>query len=431
MPRTGSSRNAFSFLHAADLRLDTPMGGVRPLPPNVAGIVRDAPLGAFDALVDLALAREVAFVVLAGGLCESARQDIRNQHRLLEGLIRLDGARIPVLIALGPDDPRGTWLGIPAWPSNVTFFPDGDVEGLRVERDNELLAVVQGGSLDGLTDPVSVISGFRRSAEPRFHMGVLPAVSVTETPGAPGMAGKSALARLRAAKLDYWALGGEPAHRIVADRDSWVVVSGATQGRGGEAAHQGEKGALLVAVRDSVVQAPQLIPLDRVRMLDVEGDAGRHRELAQLAADLAARAERLRAGYAGSGLLVRAVVRGEGRLAATFRDPAVAEELLADLRDRAATEAPVLWWTSVVTATEPRHDLADLMSRTDLRGELVSLVNRLRVDQADGAALVESKTRALPSDRLRPWLPLDPRGGEALLEQAQMLALDALAEDGS
>src|SRR5208283_4349025 len=47
----------FSFVHAADLHLDTPFKGIGITAPHVAAELREASLAAFDALVDLCLHR--------------------------------------------------------------------------------------------------------------------------------------------------------------------------------------------------------------------------------------------------------------------------------------------------------------------------------------------------------------------------------------
>ena len=95
----------FRFLHAGDLHLDEPFTGMSATAPEVAGVLRDASLSAFDALVRLAIARDVAFVVLAGGIYRGAIDGVRAQVALLEGLTELADRGIHTFLALGDDDP--------------------------------------------------------------------------------------------------------------------------------------------------------------------------------------------------------------------------------------------------------------------------------------------------------------------------------------
>ena len=68
-PRRGDppfAMSGFRFVHAADLHLDTPFEGLARTSPEVAAALRDASLDAFDALVELTLREDAAFLVIAG-----------------------------------------------------------------------------------------------------------------------------------------------------------------------------------------------------------------------------------------------------------------------------------------------------------------------------------------------------------------------------
>ena len=49
---------SFSFVHAADLHLDTPFHGVGEVAPYVAATLREASLRAFDTIIDLTIERD-------------------------------------------------------------------------------------------------------------------------------------------------------------------------------------------------------------------------------------------------------------------------------------------------------------------------------------------------------------------------------------
>ena len=68
----------FSFLHAADLHLDTPFTNVGGFPDAVGEALREASLEAWANLVEEASRRRVAFVLLALGIAAAvveARKD--------------------------------------------------------------------------------------------------------------------------------------------------------------------------------------------------------------------------------------------------------------------------------------------------------------------------------------------------------------------
>ena len=49
---------SFSFIHTADLHLDSPFAGLRQVDGAVASLIKDATFRAFDNVVDLALAKK-------------------------------------------------------------------------------------------------------------------------------------------------------------------------------------------------------------------------------------------------------------------------------------------------------------------------------------------------------------------------------------
>ena len=56
------------FLHAADIHLDSPPAGLRARDDLPDDVIRHCTRRAFSAMIDLALAEDVAFVVIAGDL---------------------------------------------------------------------------------------------------------------------------------------------------------------------------------------------------------------------------------------------------------------------------------------------------------------------------------------------------------------------------
>ena len=127
----------FSFVHAADLHLDTPFKGIGSTAPHVAEQLREASLAAFDSLVELCLERRVAFLVVAGDIYDGPERGLRAQLRFRDGLARLSSAGISSFVVHGNHDPVETgWsaLGGP-WPERVTVFGTGTVKAVPVEVD--------------------------------------------------------------------------------------------------------------------------------------------------------------------------------------------------------------------------------------------------------------------------------------------------------
>jgi hypothetical protein len=428
LPRSRSkTAPGIPFIHAADIRLDVPVTGLRRLPAPVAAAVRDAALGALDGLVDLAIGKNVAFVALASGICTRGVSDVRGRQHLERAMARLRDAGIPVFIALGPEDPRGPWPGLRDLPSNVTVFPDDRTTTMTIERDGDPVFVVHGRSVARVEDLGKAAGSFSRSRGAGTQVGILP------IPGGPDTLATTAslISRFDAPQMDYWALGGTPELRVVSDRGPWVVFPGSIQGRGVESAELGPKGALIVEASAGTLQAPAFAPLDRVRIVNVDCDAKGYQDLAGLAAGFVLRVAPQLGKTDGHAVIARAVVRGEGPLAASFHASGRADELLADLRELSAGREPFLWWDSVINDTAPRYRRATFAQRGDLAAEVVAELDALASDDDGRRALLSAAEGAVVSETSADWLRLSDDAENQVLLAAEQLVLAALEEPSS
>src|ERR1700744_4517690 len=91
----------FCFVHAADLHLDTPFEGLSRTSPAVGEALRDASLASWDALVELTLRRQAAFLLLAGDVYDGAERGLRAQLRFRAALDRLANAGIASFVVHG------------------------------------------------------------------------------------------------------------------------------------------------------------------------------------------------------------------------------------------------------------------------------------------------------------------------------------------
>ena len=98
------------FIHAADLHLQSPFVGLRSqLPDAIAREMGEAPFGAWDEIVDLAIRESVEAVLVAGDAYDDAERSLRAQHRFVAGLGRLDAAGIATHVICGNHDPLDGW----------------------------------------------------------------------------------------------------------------------------------------------------------------------------------------------------------------------------------------------------------------------------------------------------------------------------------
>ncbi len=371
---------AFCFVHAGDLHLDAPFTGLRRVDRQVADLLVDASLAAFDALVQLTIDRGAAFLLLAGGLYDGPRTGIRAQVALRRGLERLGRAGIATFVVFGDRDPAGGgWSAIRTWPPHVTVFGADRVAAVTVARGGEPIATVHGLSHPRPGATPNLVPRFARTGGPGLHIGLLHA----DLDGPPGSgASPCTPADLRGRGLDYWALGhGHRARVLPPDGDGpWIVEPGTLQGRGPAPSERGPKGAMAVTVDGTQVSPPEFVPLDGVRLDTAVVDVTPLADLAEVAEALAAAGRELLASGGGRPVVASATLVGTGPVAAELRRPHADRTLVDRLREDADPGPPLLWWERVTDATDRDRDLGALRQRGDLPAEVLAAADRLAAD---------------------------------------------------
>ena len=412
--RDGSpARGTYRFVHAADLRLDAPVRGIGPVPEPLCAVLRDASLRAWEAVVELAIQRDAAFVVLAGGLFDGERATLRASVALGAGVRRLRAQAIDVFIARTAEDvtaaPRLALLA-----EGATLFDHEGISTAYAMRDGACLATLHAASGTG--------------AETRRLVGALrPSGLGTEIGVLPGrLAADEARAALTEslckAELAYWALGGASEYAVLHGAPP-IVCAGTAQGRGLDAAERGAKGCVLVEVDDRRIGSAAFIPLDPVRFASFEVEAGDCADAAAVRQLLAAAAQRELSAAADRVLVVEAVLCG--RTGRGWGDRLAFErELLSDLRRDGAALVPRLWWARV-------RDGASYRDRPDAGpGDL----RRIVIDRSEALSAPLPRGRFLAqtfAPLLRRWEAESDFGAQRqLVREAARLALDVVDAEG-
>lgn len=386
-----------TFLHAADLHLDSPFSGLERSAPHVADALRDASLNAFDRVVQHAVERRVTFVVFAGDLYDGADRGLRAQLRFQRGVERLSAEGIDVFIAHGNHDPLEGWSVMRTSPERVHVFASGDVSAIPVLRGGENVATVHGVSYRRREETENLARRFRRSEAPGIHVGVLHC-----NVGALGDHANYApctVADLVASGMDYWALGHIHLRQTLAERAPVIAYSGNTQGRSFKPSERGAKGVNLVEADGGSVVSTMFLPTDSFRFVEEQLDVSSLEDLGALRERLAARADVLRREHAPCSIAVRARLIG----ACAFREDLARAEAIADLlrelRSGEDSAAPFVWWAELRDETHAGLDLDDAHDRGDLLGELAAVRRALLDDPARAQAFVRRALEGVSSMR--------------------------------
>ncbi len=337
----------FTFLHAADLHIDSPLESLGAKDPDVAGLFARAGRAAVEALVAEAIASEAKFLIIAGDVFDGDWKDVSTGLFFVRQLGELHRARIPTFLVKGNHDADSVVSrSLHSYPDSVHLFATARAE-TRVLDELGVALHGRGFAQRGAAEDFAQTYPARR--EGYLNIGVLH----TGLDGARGHDpyAPCTVADLRRYGYDYWALGHIHAAEIVA-RDPYIVYPGNLQGRSPR--ETGAKGAMRVTVDDGRIEAVEPVALDAARwaheIVDVTGAADEGEVLAALDAAL----ERAFDGAGGRPLAVRLTLVGETPVHA--RLVAHRENLEAEARARGFGLAADCWVERLKIATRPPAD---------------------------------------------------------------------------
>ncbi|MCQ6280675.1 DNA repair exonuclease [Bacillus sp. EB600] len=216
-----------TFIHAADLHLDSPMVGLKHLPEPIFKRIKESTFVALKKLTQSALEKKVDFVILAGDLFDGEDRSLRAQSRLRTEMLRLEAKGIPVYVVHGNHDHLGgTWVNLDM-PANVHVF-SSDVEVKTLTTKSGIAVNFYGFSYLQRHVYDRKIDHYLRQEGADFHIGILHG-----NEGQNKMHGNYApfyLKELLDKQFNYWALGHIHKRTILSEHPL-IVYPGNIQGR--------------------------------------------------------------------------------------------------------------------------------------------------------------------------------------------------------
>ncbi|MEZ5238491.1 MAG: DNA repair exonuclease [Microthrixaceae bacterium] len=418
----------FEFLHAADLHLDTQPSGLHGYPEDVAEVLRDASLGAFENLVQTAIDRGVAFCVFAGDIYDGAERGTRAELAFRRGLVRLADEGIRSYIVHGNHDPlEQGWSTISRWPGEVTVFGTGE-RGTQLCEIAGTTVAVHGVSYARRDTTENLASRFQAHPDAEIQIGVLH----TNAGGNPEHApyAPCSIDELRSSGFDYWALGHIHSRRTLAGPDPWIVYPGNTQGRHPGASEQGPKGAVVVGVGDDgTVREPEFVALDVLRFARIDVPVDDLADLGALSDELDRRCNELRADNEGRALVIRAHLTGRGPVHAQLADPPTRSGAWESVREEWSGRTPVVWWDRFTDETAGDLDLEELEDQDDFAGNALAAIRSLPRGEGDDLERELERLRRLSPPLERLGVPTPRRTDPELVGRARALAAHLLTEE--
>ncbi|MGG4468175.1 DNA repair exonuclease [Paenibacillus alvei] len=263
-----------TFIHCADLHLDSPMLGLKNLPAPIRTQLRESTFTSFKRIVDTAIAKQVDFVIIAGDIYDGEDRSLRAQIFFRKEMERLNTSGIEVYIIHGNHDHlSGKWLEI-NFPDNVHIFPS-EVTVFE-HRKNNATVHLYGFSYEARHLYDRRVNSFEKKAGADYHIGILHGSlegNSEHSPYAPFN-----LQELASKEMDYWALG-HIHKRAILQAEPPVVYAGNIQGR--HKKETGKKGCYYVKLSKLAAEL-EFIPTAACLWKSVEIDAAAAKNVDEL-----------------------------------------------------------------------------------------------------------------------------------------------------
>lgn len=380
------------FIHAADLHLGSPLGGLDKHDQLPVQQIRQAPMRAFERLADLCIKEEAELLLIAGDLFDG-NADLATMREAVQILERIARSGTRVATIRGNHDAESKMERRMPQIDNVFQLPTSAPGTVAFD---DIGIVVHGQGFDTPRVESNIVTGYPAPVAGMMNVGLLH----TSLSGAPGHDpyAPCSVSDLDAKGYQYWALGHVHKRQVISSQP-WIIYPGNTQGR--DVGETGPRGATVVEYQDGhVVGEPKHVDLDEVRwsLLRVEIDPD------ETAEDLIGRICALLSSEVQSNLdvvhLARLVVsgRGEAHQELMANPGAWIDRLHAEALEVSADR---LYIEQVKLRTSPRLDPPDvLMNREDFVGDVARLLlarspDSKQFDVTDGFATLEKKLSKL------------------------------------
>ncbi|RED56246.1 metallophosphoesterase family protein [Cohnella lupini] len=420
----------FTFVHAADLHLDSPFKGLTKVPAAVRERLRESTFVALGKLSEVVEKEKADFVVLAGDLFDVADRSLRAQLRLQRALGTMTAHGARVFIVHGNHDPESGRQARLDWPEGVFAFGSATVGCIPAySRKGDLVAHVYGISYPTPSVTDNLALRFKKREGAPFHLALLHA-NVDGDPSHDNYA-PCKLEELITSGFDYWALGHVHDRRVLSEYPH-VVYAGNMQGR--SIRETGGKGAYVVSVNEAGSIEMKFKDLADVLWREIPVSIEGMESEQQLKNRLLSALEAVRGEAGGRPSVVRIKLEGRGMLHERLLQPNVAEEWIEELREWLGEPEETdawIWPESIAVRTGGIVRLESVAEEEGFVGELIrGGLAATEHSDASRELLDEAMETLRKQPKIREWL--ESRSHEERSQwivQALELSVSLLRED--
>ena len=417
------SINPITFVHCADLHLDSPFEGIHALEPDIASILRDATFKAFDNVVNLAICKKADFLIIAGDVYDGADRSLRAQLRFRDGLRKAIENNIQCFVAHGNHDPLSGWEAGLIMPEGVHRFGGKDAEQFTIRRGSEDLAYIYGISYPVRNVQENLVPRFKPEVSAPFTIGVLHC-NVGGDPSHDNYA-PCVVDDLVNCRIDYWALGHIHTRKVLSDSAPCIVYPGNTQGR--SVRELGARGCYHVRVDETGRVKTEFVATDLIRWSTKKVDITDLDTVDDLLSALYKSREEARSQAEGRAVVLRLRLIGRGDLHSKLKRVEPDRDLAKVLREGESERSDFVWMESIEVATRPPIDITKRRGVEDFVGYFLRAAERLRKQSKAESDILEL-LKGKPENRViaNQIDHLSDTDLLSILDDAETLGLDQL-----
>ncbi|CRK80866.1 metallophosphoesterase family protein [Neobacillus massiliamazoniensis] len=259
---------SFSFIHAADIHLDSPLTGLEQYEGAPVDKIRSATRDAFKNLIDTAIENRVSFIIIAGDLYDGDWKDYNTGLFFASQMVRLQKENIQVFLIRGNHDAASLISKELKLPDNVTEFSTKHAETHTLD---DLGVAIHGQGFASRSVEENLVKNYPSRKEGYFNIGILH----TSANGREGHEtyAPCSIDDMKEKGYDYWALGHIHKRELLHEAEPVILFPGNIQGR--HIKESGDKGCTLITVEDGAIHSLIHLSLDVLRWELCELDASR------------------------------------------------------------------------------------------------------------------------------------------------------------
>lgn len=344
----------FTFIHAADIHLDSPLKGLEKYEGAPLEQIRTAPRKAFVNLIDVAIERKVDFLVLAGDIYDGDWRDFNTGLFFAQQMNRLHQHGISVYLIKGNHDAASKMTRNLKLPPNVKEFSVKKAETYIIE-ELQVALHGQGFASREVMDNLALL--YPNRVQGHFNIGVLHTSGTGSADSEHDTYAPCTITDMKSKEYDYWALGHIHKREFLSEMDPVILFPGNIQGR--HIKESGDKGCTFVQVEDGKIVEMEHISLDVLRWALCEIDVSYTEEFDDVYEQVR---DSLRTIYLENEqkmLVVRVVLQGATDLCGALLT--AQDEVINNIRSISYEIAPEeIWIEKVKIHTKPLIDLKEL-----------------------------------------------------------------------